>query len=66
MPGSIPLGIHHHLQLPEEGRRVLHLVQNDRRAMPLQEEGGILLRLLGLAQQVEGDKAVVRKEPPKG
>ena len=44
----------------------MHLVQNDRRAMPLQEEGGILLRLLGLARQVEGDKAVVRKEPPKG
>jgi hypothetical protein len=57
-------GIHGDFQVAEQGRRVLHLVQDDRRRVTPEKGGGFPFSLFGFGRQVQGHEAVPGKQPP--
>ena len=50
-------------QMAEQLRRVLHLVDHQRRRVAAEKRCRITLRLLGLAGQIEAHQLVIRKQP---
>jgi hypothetical protein len=50
------------LEMTEETRSVLHLVDDERRRVPTEEPSGISLRLLSLAGEIERHETVPWKQ----
>jgi len=63
---AIPLGIDDRFQMTEQRGGILHLVQDHRGRMPLEKHRRLLLGLLRLAGQVQGDEVMLRKQTPQG
>jgi hypothetical protein len=63
---AVAVGIDDCLEVPEQRRRILHLIDDGRSRMAAEESRRLLLRLLGLGGQVEGNEGMTRKQPPQG
>jgi hypothetical protein len=54
------VGIDRHLEVPKQARRILDLINEDRRRMTLEKSARFLFSLLGFSGEVEGDKRMFR------
>jgi hypothetical protein len=65
-PLACTVGIYGHLEVPEQARRILDLINKDGRRMTSEKSARFLFGLLSLVGEVEGHKRMFREQAPEG
>jgi hypothetical protein len=60
------VGIHGYLEVPEQARRILDLINEHGRRMTLEKRSRFLFSLFSFGGEVEGDQPMFREQAQKG
>src|SRR5208337_5368264 len=66
LPIACTVGIHGHLEVPEQSGRILDLIDKDGRRMTPEKSARFLFSLFSFGGKVEGNKRVFREQTQRG